>query len=170
MKLASLLTTDQILLEMRSTGHWEAVVELMDHLVAIGRLDGGEARDEVLAALRAREEQVSTGVGSGVAIPHTRSGRVDEVAAVFGRSSGGIDFEAIDNAPVHFVVLFIVPEQHYALHLQTLAAIAKTFAHRGIRSALAAAQSRVEILAVLAGEAPQDPLPPGAAPDPSPPA
>ena len=52
---------------------------------------------------------------------------------MFGRSVGGIDFEALDNAPVHFVVLFIVPRAQYNLHLQTLAAIAKTFANREIR-------------------------------------
>jgi mannitol/fructose-specific phosphotransferase system IIA component (Ntr-type) len=78
----------------------------------------------MLEALKAREEQVSTGIGSGVAIPHAfsdilRGGRG------FGRSKAGIDFEAIDNAPVHFIILFIVPRKDYHLHLRTLAAIAK---------------------------------------------
>ena len=112
----------------------------------------GEARGEVLDALRAREDQVSTGIGSGVAIPHTLSDRIGEVAAVFGRSRGGIDFEALDNAPVHFVILFIVPRSQYRLHLQTLAAIAKTFANREIRQRLAQAETREEVLAILAGE------------------
>ena len=51
---------------------------------------------------------------------------LDHVIAVFGRSSAGIDFEALDNAPVHFIVLFIVPRKDYHMHLQTLAAIAMT--------------------------------------------
>lgn len=151
MKLASLLTDDQILLDMKSEEHWEAIVELVDHLSACGRLPE-DCREEVLEALRAREDQVSTGIGSGVAIPHTLSDRLDSVAAVFGRSVGGIDFEALDNAPVHFVVLFIVPRSQYNLHLQTLAAIAKTFANREIRQRLAEAASSGEILAVLAGD------------------
>jgi len=154
MKLASLLTDEQIILDMKSEGHWEAIVELVNHLAASGRLPE-DCREEVLEALRAREDQVSTGIGSGVAIPHTLSDRIDNVAAVFGRSVGGIDFEALDNAPVHFVVLFIVPRAQYNLHLQTLAAIAKTFANREIRQRLGDAGSAREILEVLVGEEPK---------------
>ena len=150
MKLASLLTNDQIILDMKSGEHWDAIVELVDHLVSIGSIPE-DTRNEVLEALRAREDQVSTGIGSGVAIPHTLSDRIDKVAAVFGRSAEGIDFQALDNAPVHFVVLFVVPRAQYNLHLQTLAAIAKTFANREIRRRLADATSRDEILEVLAG-------------------
>lgn len=151
MKLASLLTDEQIILDMKSEEHWEAIVELVNHLAASGQLPE-DCREEVLEALRVREDQVSTGIGSGVAIPHTLNDRIDQVAAVFGRSVGGIDFEALDNAPVHFVVLFIVPRAQYNLHLQTLAAIAKTFANREIRQRLGDAESCREVLAVLSGE------------------
>jgi len=154
MKLASLLTTDQILLDMRSGEHWDAIIELVDHLVKIGRVPG-ESREEVLEAMREREDQVSTGIGSGVAIPHVLSDDLEEVQAVFGRSREGIDFESLDNAPVHFVVLFIVPRSQYSLHLQTLAAIAKTFANREMRRKLAEARSRGEILDILAGKDPE---------------
>ena len=150
MKLASLLTNDQIILDMKSEGHWDAIVELVGHLVAVDHLPE-DCREEVLEALQV-EDQVSTGIGSGVAIPHTLSDRLENVIAVFGRSAEGIDFEALDNAPVHFVVLFIVPRSQYNLHLQTLAAIAKTFANREIRRRLAEATTRDEILAVLVGE------------------
>lgn len=154
MKLATLLTPEQIVLEMSSESHWDAIVELVDHLVGIDRLDGG-LRDEVLEALRKREDQVSTGIGYGVAIPHAFSEKVEKVAAVFGRSREGIDFEALDNAPVHFVVLFIVPKKDYHLHLQTLAAIAKMFTNCEIRERLAAADDRGEIQQILAGRAPR---------------
>jgi mannitol/fructose-specific phosphotransferase system IIA component (Ntr-type) len=151
MKLASLLSRDQIILDLRSTDHLGAIEELVDRLVAIGRVPA-VVRDEVLAALQAREDLVSTGVGAGVAIPHTLSDSLREVVAVFGRSRAGIEFAALDAAPVHFVVLFIVPRQRYALHLQTLAAIAKTFASRSTRQCLGAAESCEEILAVLTGD------------------
>jgi len=151
MKLSSLLTADRILLDMRSAEHWEAIIELVDHLVEIGRVSPG-SRADVLEAMREREDQVSTGIGSGVAIPHILSDELDEVEVVFGRSVEGIDFESLDNAPVHFVVLFIVPRSQYSLHLQTLAAIAKTFANRAMRRSLAGAQSREEILEILAGK------------------
>lgn len=155
MKLATLLTPDQILLELRSEEHLPAITELVDHMVETGQLAGG-LRDEVLEALKAREEQVSTGIGYGVAIPHAFSEKVDEVAVVFGRSSEGIDFEALDQCPVHLIVLFIVPKKNYHLHLQTLAAIAKMFTNCEIRRKLLAADCRVEILEILGGASPRN--------------
>ncbi len=151
MKLATLLTPEQILLDMRAEEHMPAIVELVDHLVDTGGVPSA-LREEVLESLRAREEQVSTGIGYGVAIPHAFSENIEQVVAVFGRSQNGIDFESLDNCPVHFVVLFIVPRKDYHLHLQTLAAIAKMFTNCEIRRRLSAADSRVEILDILAGK------------------
>jgi mannitol/fructose-specific phosphotransferase system IIA component (Ntr-type) len=71
------------------------------------------------------------------------------VVAIFGRSKDGLDFEALDNAPVHFIILFIVPRKDYHLHLRTLAAIAKMFTNCEVRRQLAAAETRDEILAIL---------------------
>jgi mannitol/fructose-specific phosphotransferase system IIA component (Ntr-type) len=148
MKLAKLLSADQIILDMKSVEHWSAIVELVDHLIEVGKLPAA-LREEVLAALKAREDQVSTGIGSGVAIPHAFSDNIEQVVAVFGRSKEGIDFEALDNAPVHFVILFIVPRKDYQLHLRTLAAIAKMFTNCEVRRQFAAAQTRDEILDIL---------------------
>ncbi len=154
MKLANLLSADQILLEMAAKEHWPAILELVDHLVSGGALPADQ-REDILAALKVREEQVSTGIGYGVAIPHTFSEKLEKVVAVFGRSKRGIDFEALDQSPVHFVVLFIVPRKNYHLHLQTLAAIAKMFTNGEVRRRLAEAESRDEILAILAGKSPR---------------
>lgn len=148
MKLSQLVSADQILPEMRAEGHWPAIEELVEHLRKIGMLDDPLA-EEALASLKIREELVSTGIGSGVAIPHAFSDHIDHVIAVLGRSKKGIDFEALDGAPVHFVFLFIVPRKDYHLHLRTLAAIAKMFTNVEIRRQIAAADSREEILAIL---------------------
>ena len=148
MKLSNLLGADQIILDMKSTGHWDSIVELVDHLIQGGFLSPS-LREECLAALKTREDQVSTGIGSGVAIPHAFSDKIEKVIAVFGRSRAGIDFEALDNAPVHYIILFIVPRKDYQLHLRTLAAIAKLFSNSDIRRQLAAANNRDEILAIF---------------------
>jgi mannitol/fructose-specific phosphotransferase system IIA component (Ntr-type) len=148
MKLVKLLGADQIILEMKAVEHWQAITELVDQLVMGGGLPQ-EQRESVLASLKTREEQVSTGVGCGVAIPHAFSDEMGHVIAAFGRSREGIDFQAIDGAPVHFIILFIVPSRHYHLHLQTLAAIAKMFTNIEVRRRLGAAESCEEILAIL---------------------
>ena len=93
----------------------------------------------VLAALRQREETMSTGIGFGIAIPHASSDRVGKVVAAFGRSLTGIEFDSLDNAPVKFIVLFVVPKDQFQTHLRTLAAIAKFLNDRTVRDRLGTA-------------------------------
>jgi mannitol/fructose-specific phosphotransferase system IIA component (Ntr-type) len=152
MTLGNLLTVDQIIPEMTATERWTAIVELVDMLVARGQVKAAD-RDGVLAALRAREETMSTGIGFGIAIPHASSDRVDKVVAGFGRSSKGIEFDSLDNAPVKFVVLFVVPKDQFQTHLRTLAAIAKFLNDRSVRERLGSAASSLEILQIFEGAA-----------------
>src|SRR4029077_5670908 len=151
MSLGNLLSAEQIIQEMNATERWPAIVELIDLLVSLGKVKPAD-RDSILASLKQREETMSTGIGFGIAIPHCSSDRLDEVVAAFGRSSGGIEFDALDNAPVKFVVLFIVPKNQFQTHLRTLASIAKFLNDRSIRESLGAATSREEILSIFRAE------------------
>lgn len=146
--LASLLSTDHIVPEMAARSRREAIEELVAHLSSNDLLDGTE-RDAVLSALHTREESISTGIGSGVAIPHTFSDHVDHVITVMGRSREGIDFSAHDDAPVHLVILFIVPRRQYDLHLRTLAAIGRLFNDEEMKQQLLSAVSADEMLHTL---------------------
>jgi mannitol/fructose-specific phosphotransferase system IIA component (Ntr-type) len=148
MTLADLLRPGRVIPEMRSDEQLPAIAELIERLVEVGALPS-ELRETALEALRLREEQRSTGIGSGIAIPHCFLPGLEEVMAVFGRSTGGIDFCAVDHAPVHYVVLFMVPEAQHALHLKTLAAIAKTLNSAETRSRLAAAADEADLLEIL---------------------
>ena len=148
MSLASLLSAEQIIPEMKATERWPAIVELIDLLVGLGRINPAD-RDSILASLKQREETMSTGIGFGIAIPHASSDRVNDVVAAFGRSSQGIEFDALDNAPVKFVVLFIVPKNQFQTHLRTLASIAKFLNDRSVRDSLANAKTTEEILAIF---------------------
>jgi mannitol/fructose-specific phosphotransferase system IIA component (Ntr-type) len=151
MNLGHILSIDQILPEMEAVERMEAIVELVDLLVAKGHVRP-EDRDIVLNALRAREDTMSTGIGFGIAIPHASSDRVDRVVAAFGRSSKGIEFDALDNAPVKFIVLFVVPKDQFQTHLRTLAAITKFLNDRQVRERLATAGSAEEILSIFNAE------------------
>jgi mannitol/fructose-specific phosphotransferase system IIA component (Ntr-type) len=144
MSLGNLLTTEQIIPEMKASERWPAIVELVDLLVSQGKIKA-EDRDGILASLKQREETMSTGIGFGIAIPHCSSDRLNEVVAAFGRSTGGIEFDALDNAPVKFVVLFIVPKNQFQTHLRTLASIAKFLNDRSVRDSLGSAKSTEEI-------------------------
>lgn len=148
MSLASLLSAEQIIPEMNATERWPAIVELIDLLVSLGKIKP-EDRESILASLKQREETMSTGIGFGIAIPHASSDRLDEVVAAFGRSTTGIEFDALDNAPVKFVVLFIVPKNQFQTHLRTLASIAKFLNDRSVRDRLGGAQSAQGILSIF---------------------
>lgn len=148
MKLSALLTTDRIILNLRSQDREGAIAEIVS-LIESNDLLGPLCEKEVQKKLNNREQQNSTGIGSGVAIPHAFCDELDEVICVFARSVEGVEFEAIDHAPVNFIVLFLVPQKDYCMHLQTLAAIAKMFKSCGIRKQLLAAEAREEILSIL---------------------
>ena len=154
MTLGSLLSVDQIIPEMRATERWAAIVELIDLLVQKSRVNPGD-RDSILAALRQREETMSTGIGFGIAIPHASSNCVSEVVAAFGRSTTGIEFDSLDNSPVKFIVLFVVPKDQFQVHLRTLAAIVKFLNDKSVREQLGRADSAEEILSIFDSKTPR---------------
>ena len=148
MTLGNLLSANAILPEMQATERYAAIAELVDLLVDRDQI-APEDKETVLNALRAREETMSTGIGFGIAIPHASSDKVSKVVACFGRSSAGIEFESLDNQPVKFVVLFVVPKDQFQTHLRTLAAIAKFLNDRGVRDKLGEAKTGAEILEIF---------------------
>lgn len=148
MTLGNLLSADAILPEMQATERYAAIAELVNLLVDREQI-APDDKETILSALRAREETMSTGIGFGIAIPHASSEKVNKVVACFGRSTAGIEFESLDNQPVRFVVLFVVPKDQFQTHLRTLAAIAKFLNDRTVREKLGEAQTSAEILAIF---------------------
>ncbi|HKE47644.1 MAG TPA: PTS sugar transporter subunit IIA [Rhodanobacteraceae bacterium] len=93
----------------------------------------------VHAALEAREQLGSTGLGHGVAIPHGRSADVSEARAAFVRLAQPIDFGADDRQPVDLIAALIVPEHFTDQHLKLLAELAELFSDTKLTAALRAA-------------------------------
>jgi mannitol/fructose-specific phosphotransferase system IIA component (Ntr-type) len=147
MELANTLTTRQIVPELIATTSSDAITELVTELFKIGIITESCKTDSIHSLIE-REDKTTTGIGSGVAIPHTFSSQVTEIKMIFGRSMEGIDFESIDNNPVNFVVLFIIPENGKN-HLQTLASIAKFFTRGEIREKLLEAKTKEDIINVF---------------------
>jgi mannitol/fructose-specific phosphotransferase system IIA component (Ntr-type) len=148
MTLANLLSESQIIPEMVAKERWQAIQELVDCLVASGKVDRDD-EEAILESIRQREETMSTGIGFGIAIPHASSSKVGEVIAAFGRSSVGIQFDALDGEPVFFIVLFVVPKDQFQTHLRTLAAIAKFLNDKTVREELTKAENVSTILQVF---------------------
>jgi len=149
--LGALLSEGQIIPNMLATERWQAIEEIVSFLAEGGHLPKKE-KENILASLFYREETMSTGIGFGVAIPHASSEAVDKIVVAFGRSQIGIEFESLDEKPVHFVVLFLVPSDQFQMHLKTLSAIAKFLNDRVTREALTNAHDAKDIMQILLRE------------------
>ena len=106
-------------------------------------------REAIIDVVKKREEKMSTGIGYGVGIPHAASDLIDDVVGALGRSKGGIDFDALDNQPVNFVVLFLVPKGKFQAHLNALAQIAKQMHNSALREALEQAEDAESIKRII---------------------
>ena len=85
----------------------------------------GQSEKEILEILLQREKLGSTGVGSGVAIPHGKLPKLGRLFGLFARLQRPIDFEALDNQPVDLIFLLLAPETAGADHLKALARVAR---------------------------------------------
>jgi mannitol/fructose-specific phosphotransferase system IIA component (Ntr-type) len=148
MTLANLLSVNQIIPDLQARERWPAILELVESLVSSGLVEPAD-KAGILRALELREQTMSTGIGFGIAIPHASSDRVNRVVAAFGRSKHGIEFGSLDNVPVQFIVMFVVPKDQFQIHLRTLAAIAKFLNDRGVRERLTVAESPNDILKIF---------------------
>ncbi len=135
MNLADILSPDQIIPELRAATRWEAIDELIENLVATGKIKP-EHREPITAVVRKRETSMSTGIGFGIGIPHASTDLIYEVVGALGRSKKGVNFDALDNQPVNLVMLFLVPQGQFQKHLHTLAEIAKLLHKKEFRKAL----------------------------------
>lgn len=106
------------------------------------------AREIVLGATE-RERLGTTGVGSGVALPHARLPQVDKVYVVFARLENPIDFEAVDDRPVDLVAMLIAPENAGGEHLRALAMISRRLRREDVRARLRSAPNAESLFVTL---------------------
>jgi len=124
MNLGDILSLDTIVPDLQAANRWEAIDQLIENLVITNKIRP-ENRDAIIAVVKKRESSMSTGIGFGIGIPHASTDLIQEVVGSLGRSTKGIDFDALDNQPVNLVMLFLVPQGQFQKHLHTLANIAK---------------------------------------------
>jgi mannitol/fructose-specific phosphotransferase system IIA component (Ntr-type) len=119
MKLCDFIAENAIIVDLQSTDRNGVLREMIQSLADHGHL----AEDDVEPIVRAlvhRENQGSTGFGKGVAVPHVKHERVKAMAGTIARSSRGVDFAALDRAPVYTVVLLLSPTNEPDKHLEAM--------------------------------------------------
>jgi nitrogen PTS system EIIA component len=148
MRLLDLLSEDVIRASLEAPTREAAIDELVDVLVASGALPAAD-RDRAARAVHKREASATTGLGSGVAVPHGVCDGVGTVTAALGIHRGGVDFAAVDGKPVHLVILLLVPPNMFQAHIRTLAGIARLLNDPSLRRLLLAAPDARTVMQIL---------------------
>ena len=148
MKLREFIVTEAITPELKATDRDGAIRELVTALADAGAVPQ-TAVDEIVAAVVKREQNGSTGFGKGVAVPHVKHPKVKAMSGAIGRSTGGIDFAALDHQPVYTVFLLLSPENQPQQHLQAMNIVFSNLQKDMFRRFLRQADSREAIVDLL---------------------
>ena len=146
MRITELLTRETILLSMRTSEKQDAVEELVGVLERAGKITD---RNAFKAAILKREQQSTTGVGDGIAIPHAKTSVVKEAAIVFGRSEAGIDYESLDGQPAHLFFMIAAPEGANNTHLEALARLSSILMKAEAREKLLRAKTADDVIGII---------------------
>ena len=149
MKISELLDPAAIVVDLKGSGKKEVLAELTDALL---NADATLDREDVLRVLMERERLGSTGIGEGVAIPHGKLKKLDQLRISFGLSQDGVDFDSMDGKPAQLFFLLVAPEESVGIHLKTLARISKLLKSPSVRERLQSAASSEEIHRIIEEE------------------
>ena len=144
MKLMDFVVPAAIVPQMTATNRDEVIRELIDALVAAMAIPR-TLRDEMIKLIIDREQCGSTGFGKGVAVPHIKHQKIKKMSAAIGVSKIGVDFNALDKAPVYSVMLLLSPENNPDEHLQAMEKIFSNLQKDTFRRFLRQASTRQEV-------------------------
>ncbi|TWI54497.1 PTS fructose transporter subunit IIABC [Halalkalibacter nanhaiisediminis] len=146
MKISDLLKRDTIVIDMGATDKESAISELVNKLDLAGRLNDAEGYKK---AIWAREEQSTTGLGDGIAIPHAKTAAVKTPAIAFGKSTKGLDYEALDGQPTHLFFMIAASEGANQEHLATLSRLSTFLMDEAFRKALLEARTEDDVIQAI---------------------
>ena len=146
MKIQDLLNKKVMLLDLQATTKEAAIDEMINSLV-----DNGVVTDfDVFkAGIMVREAQTSTGLGDGIAMPHSKNAAVKEATVLFAKSNKGVDYESLDGQPTDLFFMIAAPEGANDTHLAALAELSKYLMQDGFADRLRKVTSPDEVIAAF---------------------
>ena len=146
-ELLSFLEEDLFIPDLPPGDKAKTLETMVRHLKEAGRISSDKV---VLNALMTRENMGSTGIGKGIAIPHSRSLVANRLTVLAARSREGLDFEAMDKKPVHLIFLILAPPQEKNnQYLPLLGRLVETLREAAVRKKLLTATDFTEFIQVL---------------------
>jgi fructose PTS system EIIBC or EIIC component len=153
-RLIEFLEEEYILPTMFCRDKYEAIEELCHFMVKTH--DMKMSPDELKTLVIAREDEMPTGIGEGIAVPHAKLcssfDDAEKIKGVMALASPPVDFGAPDDKPAELIILVITPEEHHERHLEVIGAIARMMQHADIREAILGAKSAAEIHEIIHSE------------------
>jgi mannitol/fructose-specific phosphotransferase system IIA component (Ntr-type) len=144
MKFLDFVCFEAIVPELQASDRNGVIAELILSLDKAGKLGKGKYK-EITRAMIKRENEASTGLGKGVAVPHVKHKSVKDLVAVVGQSSTGIDFSALDKQPVYSVILLVSPTDDPDRHLRAMESIFRHLQQEKFRSFLRQSRTSEQI-------------------------
>ena len=149
MKIDEILKKESVIADLVGKNKLEVIQEMTSCLKQNNIIKDDQT---LFTTLMEREKLGSTGIGENVAIPHGKSDELTQINTVFARSLGGVDFESLDQKPVHFVCMVIAPAHSTGQHLKALARISRLFKNQALREGILKAEDSNAIYSILLEE------------------
>jgi mannitol/fructose-specific phosphotransferase system IIA component (Ntr-type) len=144
MRLSDFICFDAVKPQLNSSDRDGAIAELVGSLADAGEISSADSV-EITKAVIERENEASTGIGKGVAVPHVKHSLVKEVVATIGCTGRGIDFSSLDKGPVYSVILLLSPADKADKHLRAMENIFRNLRKNDFRSFLRQARTLEQI-------------------------
>lgn len=146
MKIEDLLSPDLMIMDLKATNKEDAIKEMANLEVAQGVVNN---EDEFIKSIWARENESTTGIGDGIAMPHARNEYINRAAVLFAKSSKGIDYNSLDGQPVHLFFMITAPAGADNTHLQALAKLSSLLINPDVVAALKATTKPEEVIDIF---------------------
>src|SRR5947199_9317687 len=148
MRMSDFVVRDSVAVPLKATTKETVIREMVEGLRAAGQFKGAEVEDIIRAILK-RELLGSTGIGRGVAIPHTKHASVEKLVGTIAVSTNGVSFESLDGEPVFVFVLLISPQDRPGDHLRALENVSRSLRDDGFVRSLRHATTKEAIWNLL---------------------
>ena len=132
MKFSDFICFEATIPKLQAANRNDAITELVSALNKAGRLGKGKSQ-EITKAVIKREKEASTGLGKGVAVPHVKIPEIEDFVIAIGRSTKGVDFQALDEKPVHLVVMIGASDKQSGDYLKVLAEVIRRCKDKDLR-------------------------------------
>lgn len=148
MKLMEFLVDEAVILDLKSRDKLGSLREMVEALKGAQKVSPRDM-ESILEALIKREKLGSTGIGGGVAVPHTKHACISRLMGTVARSKAGVEFDALDGEPVHLFFLLLSPSDSSSSHLAALERIATLIRDNDFRRFMSMAHTKKEMLEIL---------------------